>query len=86
MLAAVSSRPNLRPQDSTHDLARDMIIGCNHLHRGSMSIDTLVCLTTDIACFATGDLGWIDLAAGVLHVVGRSGMQVKISGAYQRLL
>ena len=43
--------------------------------------DSSACLSTEVACFATGDLGWIDPAAGLLHVVGRSDQQVKLRGA-----
>ncbi len=35
----------------------------------------------DVACFATGDLGWVDPATGVLHVTGRADQQLKIGGA-----
>ena len=38
--------------------------------------------TADVPCFATGDLGWVDRAVGVLHVTGRADLQVKIGGAF----
>ena len=36
-----------------------------------------------VSCFRTGDLGWIDPLTGLLHIKGRTDLQVKIKGAHQ---